>query len=61
MTYTSYEICGPNSRVTGASGMPTPSTEVLAIMLMPSGEFICCEKNGFCQWARLCAEWVSHQ
>ena len=29
--------CGPNSRVTGAIGMETAKTEVLAIMFTPSG------------------------
>ena len=30
----------------GANGIEMPSTEVFAIMLTPSGAFICAEKNG---------------
>ncbi len=38
--------CGPIAAVTGASGIEMPSTDVFAIMLTPSGAFICAEKNG---------------
>jgi len=37
----------PQIRVTGASGMVSPSAEVLAIRFTPSGKFISLEKNGF--------------
>ena len=37
---------GPNSSVTGVNGIEMPNTDVFAIMLMPSGTFICSEKNG---------------
>jgi hypothetical protein len=40
----------PRKWVTGASGRPTASTEVLAIMFTPSGTLIRSVKNGLSPW-----------
>ena len=45
---TANETCGPNSRVTGTSGMVSPYAEVLAIRLTPSGTLSWSVKNGLC-------------
>src|SRR2546427_12162430 len=53
-----YEICGPNARVIGESGMAIPSTDVFAIMFTPLGAFICVSKSGLVQCDTLYAAWL---
>ncbi|SLJ82587.1 Uncharacterised protein [Mycobacteroides abscessus subsp. abscessus] len=46
---------GPNSRVIGASGTPTPNMAVLAIMFTPAGKFCKVVPSGFSRCASECA------
>ena len=46
-TATRKAVWEPSSRVTGVSGTPSPSTEVLAIRLTPSGAFSAVLCSGF--------------
>ncbi len=52
---------GPKAQVTGASTMPSASTEVLSNRLTPAGWDMAVEKNGSSPWARACAGQAKNQ